>query len=58
LFCLGAIAFPISRVPRIELIAHLADLLLLAGAAGIGWLFLQHEIDSHPLPGVAGIGDD
>jgi len=28
LICLGAVAFPLSRIPRIVLLAHLADLLL------------------------------
>jgi hypothetical protein len=27
LICLGAVAFPLSRIPRIEIIAHVADLL-------------------------------
>lgn len=58
LLCLGAIAFPISRIPRIEIVAHLADLLLLIGSGGIGWLFLQHEVNTKPVPGVAGMGDD
>lgn len=29
LFCLAAIAFPLSRIPRVEWIAHVADVLLL-----------------------------
>lgn len=36
LLCLGAIAFPLSRIPRIELIAHIADLLLLVPLVHIG----------------------
>jgi hypothetical protein len=58
LLCLGAIAFPASRIPRIEIIAHLADLLLLIACSGIGWQFLQHEVNTNPVPGVAGMGDD
>ncbi len=30
LFCAGALMFPVSRIPRIEWIAHIADLLILA----------------------------
>ena len=29
LFCVAGIAFPLSRIPRIEFVAHIADLLLL-----------------------------
>jgi len=28
LFCMGGIAFPLSRIPRIELVGHIADLVL------------------------------
>ena len=37
LICLGAIAFPLSRIPRIPWIAHLADLLLLIPMIYIGF---------------------
>ena len=40
LFCLGAIAFPLSRIPRIELVAHIADVLLLIPSVYIGINFL------------------
>ena len=36
LVCAGALAFPLSRVPRVPLIAHLADLLLLLPFAYLG----------------------
>jgi hypothetical protein len=35
LIILGAIAFPVSRILRTDWIAHLADLILLAGVAGL-----------------------
>ncbi len=37
LLCLGAVAFPASRIPRIELLAHVADLLLLVPLVWLGW---------------------
>ena len=40
LFCLGAIAFPLSRIPRIEFVAHIADVLLLIPSVYIGINFL------------------
>jgi hypothetical protein len=40
LLCLGAIVFPVSRIPRIEIIAHIADFLLLLPLAYIGWTLL------------------
>lgn len=40
---LGAIAFPISRITHVAMIAHIADLLLLIGAGGIGWQLLQDK---------------
>jgi hypothetical protein len=39
LLAVGAIAFPLSRIPRIATIAHLADLLILIPMV---WLGLQH----------------
>jgi drug/metabolite transporter (DMT)-like permease len=35
LFCLAAITFPLSRIPRIEWIAHIADLAMLIPSAAI-----------------------
>jgi hypothetical protein len=58
LLCLGAIAFPLSRIPRIELLAHLADVLLLIGAGGIGWLLWQGETKVQAAPRAVGAGDD
>lgn len=43
LFCLGAIAFPVSRIPRVELIAHIADFLLLVPAAYVGIVFMHNK---------------
>ena len=40
MICLGAIAFPLSRVSRVELVGHAADLLLLIPLAYLGWLLL------------------
>lgn len=58
LLCLGAAAFPISRITRIEIIAHLADLLLLVGAGTIGWQLLRGEGVSAVAPHAVGAGDD
>ena len=58
LLVVGALAFPLSRVPRIVLIAHVADLLLLVALWGIGWLMLQGETKTQSLPSVVGVGDD
>ncbi len=41
LICLAAIAFPVSRIPRIDLVAHAADVLLLVPLAYTGFGFLQ-----------------
>lgn len=41
LFCLGAIAFPLSRIPRIELVAHIADVLLLIPSVYTGINFMN-----------------
>ncbi|MFC0517898.1 hypothetical protein ACFFGT_27040 [Mucilaginibacter angelicae] len=41
LICLAAIAFPASRIPRIALIAHLADVLLLIPLLIIGIRFIK-----------------
>lgn len=37
LFCLAAIAFPVSRISRTEWIAHVADLLLLVPTISVGF---------------------
>lgn len=58
LLCIGAIGFPTSRVPRIELVAHIADLLLLIGAAGIGWTILQGRTLAQPLAAPATTSGD
>jgi hypothetical protein len=36
LICLGALAFPVSRISRIEMVAHLSDLLLAIPVAHLG----------------------
>jgi hypothetical protein len=41
LICIAAIAFPVSRIPRIDLLAHLADVLLLVPLAYTGWGLLK-----------------
>lgn len=41
LLALGAAIFPFSRIPRIELIAYAADLVLFLPAAYIGWSYLR-----------------
>jgi hypothetical protein len=41
LICLAAIAFPVSRIPRIALAAHAADVLMLIPLAYTGWGFLK-----------------
>ena len=43
LICLGAIAFPLSRIPRIELVAHIADILLAIPLLYIGIQFLSNR---------------
>jgi hypothetical protein len=51
LICSGAIAFPVSRILRIEPIAHLADLLLFIPIASLGWQLLTkgHQGASHTI---------
>ena len=46
LICLGAIAFPLSRIPRIETVAHVADILLVIPLLYIG---LQYLLNRQPL---------
>jgi len=43
LLSVGAIAFPLSRIPRIDLIAHGVDILLFIPAAYLGWNFLNNK---------------
>lgn len=38
---IGGVSFPMGRIPRVQMIAHLSDLLLLIGLAPIGWRYLQ-----------------
>lgn len=39
LMALGAVLFPASRIPRIELLAHLSDLLMLVPMLWLGWSY-------------------
>jgi len=41
LFCLAAIAFPLSRIPRIEWMAHIADFVMLVPSAAVAWQMLR-----------------
>jgi hypothetical protein len=41
LLFIGAIAFPASRIPRIEWIAHIADILLLVPTVAMGITLLK-----------------
>jgi hypothetical protein len=41
LFCLAAIAFPLSRIPRIEWMAHIADPAMLIPSAAMAWQMLR-----------------
>lgn len=43
LLIIGGIAFPASRIPRIELLAHLADLLILIPTMWVGLQLLRSE---------------
>jgi hypothetical protein len=42
LLCIGAIGFPLSRMPRIDLLAHIDNVLLLASHALIALELLKH----------------
>jgi hypothetical protein len=46
LICVAAIAFPVSRIPRISLVAHVADVLMLVplAYAGLGLLKSRGQI--------------
>ncbi|MER7891692.1 hypothetical protein ABTX15_17870 [Micromonospora sp. NPDC094482] len=37
LLCAGAVAFPLSRIPRIDVVAYLADALLVVAFVAIAW---------------------
>ena len=41
LFCLAASAFPLSRIPRIEWMAHIADLAMLIPSAAMAWQMIR-----------------
>ncbi len=43
LLCLGAITFPLSRIPRIEMVAHIADILFLIPVVYLGIDFLGNK---------------
>jgi len=47
LICLGAISFPVSRIPRIELIAHIADVLLAIPLIFIGYSYIIKPVESN-----------
>ncbi|WP_338876524.1 hypothetical protein WBJ53_12830 [Spirosoma sp. SC4-14] len=51
LLCLGAVAFPVSRISRIESVAHVADVLLFIPIAYLGWQLLtkSHQGASHTI---------
>jgi hypothetical protein len=42
MFCLGAIAFPLSRIPRIEWVAHIADVCLFIPCAIVALQILRN----------------
>ncbi len=48
LICLGAIAFPLSRIPRLEIVAHVADILLLIPLVFTGISYLSDQLHQHP----------
>lgn len=48
LFSLGAIVFPLSRIQRIEWIAHVADLLLFIPSVAIGLQLVSNSKQTHP----------
>ena len=49
LLCLAAIAFPLSRISRIEILAHIADLILLIPAIYVGASHLSTPQKIHAL---------
>jgi hypothetical protein len=40
---IAAVAFPLSRIPRIEAIAHLVDGFMLIPTMYIGWKFIANK---------------
>jgi hypothetical protein len=43
LLCVGGVSFPAGRIPRIEAVAHMTDLLLFIPAAWIGLRYLRGD---------------
>ncbi|MCB0665039.1 MAG: hypothetical protein KDC80_04420 [Saprospiraceae bacterium] len=44
IFCIGALCFPLSRIPRIDLLAHLDNLLLIVAHLMVAWeLYLKDQ---------------
>lgn len=48
LLCVAGVAFPVSRIPRIQPLAHAVDLLLLIAAWAVGLRYLTGR--AHPEP--------
>jgi hypothetical protein len=48
MLCLGAAAFPAGRIPNIQAVAHLADLMLLVPSAWLGWRLLSRSGTAAP----------
>jgi hypothetical protein len=55
LICLGAVAFPISRIPREAAVAHVADLLLLLPFLYLGVRLIAHGLPWRAVDGPAGV---
>jgi hypothetical protein len=49
LICLGALAFPVSRILRIEWIAHISDALLAIPLVFIGWQYITTAYATGPI---------
>jgi len=47
---LGAVLFPVSRITRIEMIAHIDDVLMLAPMGYLGWQLLPRNYINKPVP--------
>lgn len=56
LLCLAATVFPMSRIPRIEWIASVADVLLLVPFAWLGWTLLRRSGLEGGVPRDPGVG--
>jgi hypothetical protein len=57
LLCLAGAVFPMSRIPRVEWIAPVADLLLLVPFAWLGWTLLRGSaLGGAPRDAVMGTG--